>query len=479
VSGGETTAPLAPRPGAAAARAERVTPALVILWSRAEPGRAGELALLEPGSELLLGRGEARPEDPCARLRFGAQRPGAFTPTGPLGGARLSRAQLLIRADDEAIAVERIGKRDLFLDGSPVDRGVARPGDTLLVDDELLLLVASRPGLLPPLRDAASWAHFPFGAPDRHGLVGESPAAWALRERLAFHAARDEHALLLGPSGVGKELAARAIHAASRRGGRALVARNAATLPAGIADAELFGSARNYPNAGMPERPGVIGEAEGSTLFLDEIGELSHEVQAHLLRVLDRGGDYQRLGDATTRRADLRLIAATNRPEGALKADLVGRLKLHVEIPGLAERREDIPLLARQLLRAAAARDPELARRFFASGHAEGEPRLAPDLVDRLTRADYTLHVRELESFLWCSMAESEGDTLTLSAGVRARLSLPVPAAPPEALTAEKIQAALDRHGGSQERAYRDLGLKNRDVLYRLIKKLGLKPSPR
>ena len=128
-----------------------------------------------------------------------------------------------------------------------------------------------------------------------------------------------------------------------------------ATLPAGLIDAELFGNVANYPNAGMAERPGLIGEADGSTLFLDEIGELPDALQTHLLRVLDDGGEYQRLGDARRRHADLRLIAATNRPVRQLKHDLAARLRLRVHLPGLNERPEDVPLLARFLLQRAAA----------------------------------------------------------------------------------------------------------------------------
>src|SRR6185369_7117992 len=119
-------------------------------------------------------------------------------------------------------------------------------------------------------------------------------------------------------------------------------------------DAELFGNVKNYPNPGTPEREGLIGEADGSTLFLDEIGELPVHMQAHLLRVLDRGGEYQRLGDSRAQRADLRVVAATNRPLDALKHDFLARLTLRLEIPSLDERRDDIPLLARHLLRRAA-----------------------------------------------------------------------------------------------------------------------------
>lgn len=96
------------------------------------------------------------------------------------------------------------------------------------------------------------------------------------------------------------------------------MARNAATLPEGLLDAELFGNIKNYPNPGTPERAGLVGEADGSTLFLDEIGEISQVAQAHLLRVLD-DGEYHRLGEAKARKSHLRLISATNRLESVEK----------------------------------------------------------------------------------------------------------------------------------------------------------------
>ena len=139
--------------------------------------------------------------------------------------------------------------------------------------------------------------------------------------------------LLLGESGTGKELAARAVHQLSQRGRQQFVARNAATLPAGLIDAELFGNAKNYPNPGMPERRGLIGEADGGSLFLDEIGELPVELQAHLLRVLDGDGEYQRLGEGVARRSNFRLIAATNRDPSTLKHDLAARFTARIELP--------------------------------------------------------------------------------------------------------------------------------------------------
>jgi two-component system nitrogen regulation response regulator GlnG/two-component system response regulator HydG len=304
-------------------------------------------------------------------------------------------------------------------------------------------------------------------------MVGESPALWALRDDLAFAAAARKHVLLLGESGAGKELAARAIHALSDRGHRSLAARNAATLPEGLVDAELFGTAKNYPNPGTPERSGLVGEADGSTLFLDEIGELPLAVQAHLLRVLDRDGEYQRLGESRVRKSDLRLICATNRGLDALKHDLLARLPLRVTLPGLDERREDIPLLVRHVLLGLCESTSGLLDRFFERRAGRiAEPRIDPDLIELLLRHRYTTHVRELERLLWLALSTSHDDFIAATNEVRAAL-VPMTGSEPEP-DRGAVESALEASAGNVTRAARLLGLRNRYVLYRLMKRLGV-----
>src|SRR5262249_47887878 len=159
-----------------------------------------------------------------------------------------------------------------------------------------------------------------------------------------------------------------------------------------LLDAELFGHAKNYPNQGMPERLGLIGEADGGTLFLDEFAELPQAHQAHLLRVLD-AGEYQRLGEGRRRTSFFRLIAATNRDPASLKHDVLARLILRIETPRLDECRDDIPLLARHLLRTMASSDSILATRFFVDARPSGEPRMSADLVRVLLTHAYTANV--------------------------------------------------------------------------------------
>jgi DNA-binding NtrC family response regulator len=478
---GVTTVPVSSHPLSRSSAEGGEVDVLVIAWSAEEPARVGEIAVLDTERPQVLGRGENPANE--ARVMFFRQRPATFASGPPLAGAGLSRRQLSLTVHDGTLTVERVGRCPLKIKGELCDRAVLRPGDTLYLRRQLVLMYARRSALIPRGRhfERASWGE--FGEPDACGILGESPATWRLREELAFVARSGTHALLVGASGTGKELAAHAIHALSDRKSRSLVARNAATLPGGLIDAELFGSARNYPNAGMPERLGLVGEADGGTLFLDEIAELPQEQQAHLLRVLDAKGEYQRLGESVTRRSDFRLLGATNRDPAALKDDVRARLTSVVELAPLASRREDIPLLARHLLLAAAKRSSDVAGRFVAKD-ARGRPfaRLAPSFVEYVLRHPLETNTRELEALLWKGMSEASGDEVkaprALASGPPTDTARPSvrPGPRPEPAAAE-IRAALDAAGGSVGKAARALGLSSRFALYRLMRKHGIRDA--
>ncbi len=439
---------------------------LVIAWCEGEPSRIGEIALFPTRGVRTLGRGDGDGEP---RARFYRQRPGRLLPTEPLLGLALSRNQLEITPNGKDLSIVRTGRCALKVNGVQVEKATVTPGDTVSLRGQLLLLCVRRPTSLAKTVYFRETVFGAFGEPDGMGILGESACVWPLRERIAFAANSAKHVLLTGESGTGKELAARALHALSPRASGPFVSRNAATLPAGLIDAELFGSARNYPNAGMPERPGLIGQADGGTLFLDELAELTPEHQTHLLRVLDADGEYQRLGEATTRRSRFVLVGATNREKSALKHDLAARLTFTLALPGLEERREDIPLLIRHLLLLAARDSPLIGERFIAQANECREPRVSIELVENLLLRHYETHVRELDALLWRAIADSPGDTVLLSeelrAGGRARTGEP---------DAKEIRAALAAASGSVQRASQALGMKSRFALYRLMKKHGV-----
>jgi two-component system nitrogen regulation response regulator GlnG/two-component system response regulator HydG len=455
-------------------------PGLAVLWSAVEPERVGEVALVFGGEQYSFGRAPDAfhphplvPEQP---------RPGDAA-LRALCSPGISRVQWLVRRAGQGLEIENVGRAALIHNGRTATRVTAAIGDVVEITGELALLVVARPAWLPSIALPAALTPR-FGAPDALGIVGESFAAWELRRQLAFAARRDDHVLLVGPSGSGKELAAGALHQLSRRAVRPMVARSAATFPDSLIDAELFGNARDYPNPGMAERPGLLGAADGSTLFLDEIGELPHALQAHLLRVLD-AGEYQRLGEARSRRSSARLIAATNRAPHELKHDLLARLRLRIVLPGLDQRREDIPLIARHLLRTMAAGDPELAR-FFHNGDPSGEPRWTARFVTALVTARLTGNVRELTVMLCRAMMDA-GDTVldvipdpvpdAALDGVAAATPALRPVEP-RTLDANHVRAALHACDGVQERAWRALGLRSRYQLIRLMRKLGITARP-
>jgi two-component system, NtrC family, response regulator HydG len=223
-------------------------------------------------------------------------------------------------------------------------------------------------------------------------LIGANRAmgqVYSLIERIAPVASP---VLVLGETGTGKELVARAIHENGPRAGQPFVAVNCAALPETLLESELFGHARGSFTGATQPRRGLFAEADGGTLLLDEIGDMPVPLQAKLLRVLE-SGEIRPVGSDTTRRCDVRIIASTHRvledlvAEGKFREDLYFRLKvLTVRLPPLRERRDDIPLLLSHLLAAARKRVPSSPVESF-----------EPAAVQLLTQHSWPGNVRELE----------------------------------------------------------------------------------
>ena len=224
-------------------------------------------------------------------------------------------------------------------------------------------------------------------------LIGASVAIRTVQEELEYAAQSDAKILLTGESGAGKEVVARLIHQKSRRSHNALVTMNCAGVPDSLLESELFGHVRGSFTGAFRDRAGLLEVANGGTIFMDEVGEMSPRMQALLLRFLE-GGEVQRVGaERRSAPVDVRVIAATNRKlldriaEGAFREDLYYRLNvIHIPIPALRERREDVPLLLRHFFQQHSAR------------YGVPVPEIAPEAMARLTSYDWPGNVRELRN---------------------------------------------------------------------------------
>ncbi len=232
-------------------------------------------------------------------------------------------------------------------------------------------------------------------------IVSESPRMRSAFDRALAASRSDTPVLILGETGTGKELFARAIHASGRRGTRAYVPVNCAALPADLIESELFGHRRGAFSGAHHDHPGLFVAAHGGTLFLDEISELPSDAQAKLLRVV-QDGEVRHVGGLDSRRVDVRIIAASNRTQasmrdGGLRQDLFYRLSvLIIDIPPLRERLDDVPLLVAYFLAGLRERGVcQLAR-------------LDKDALDLLLQYSFPGNVRELQN-----MVESMGATLS------------------------------------------------------------------
>ncbi|HEX9639041.1 MAG TPA: sigma-54 dependent transcriptional regulator [Acidobacteriota bacterium] len=306
-------------------------------------------------------------------------------------------------------------------------------------------------------------------------LVGRSAALARLKRLIERVAPLPVTVLIEGASGTGKELVARELHLRSPRRARPLVAINCAAVPEALLESELFGHARGAFTGAETERRGLVEEAEGSTLFLDEIGDLPLRLQAKLLRFLQER-EYRRVGCCRLRHADVRIVAATHCDLAArveaqqFREDLYYRLLVvTLELPALRQRREDIPLLAQH----------------FLSLHAErlGRPRpaLGAETLERIQGYDWPGNVRELENELLSALALLEPgqplgpEALSVRLGA-ARAASAGPLSYREALNdfaRRYVGAVLRDHGGNRTRTAAALGL-SRQALVQKLKALEL-----
>jgi len=304
-------------------------------------------------------------------------------------------------------------------------------------------------------------------------LVGVSPAIEDVRKQIARAASAPFTVLIEGESGSGKELVARAIHTTGCRRERRFCAFNCAAMPEDLVDAELFGHAKGAFTGAGTERLGLFESADGGTVFLDEVGELSARAQAKVLRVLQEG-EVRRIGENFTRPFDTRLVAATNRSlraeaeAGRFRQDLLYRLDvIRIAVPPLRDRVEDIPILASRFWRQSAERIGSKAV-------------LSQGALSALARYDWPGNVRELQNVLSALVVAVPSRGVVPASAMPAAITGALRFAAHESLGSARLEfeqrfvrAALARTAGHRGRTASALGV-SRQGLAKLMQRLHL-----
>jgi len=309
-----------------------------------------------------------------------------------------------------------------------------------------------------------------------HDMIGKEPAMRKIFEMVSVVAPSEATVLIEGATGTGKDLLAKVIHSASPRGANPLVKVNCAAIPENLIESEVFGYVKGAFTGADRDKPGRFSEAQGGTIFLDEIGDLPLSLQAKLLRVLE-DKEFYPLGSRHTRKVDVRIVSATNRQlrslvdQGLFREDLFYRLNvMRIELPPLKARRGDLPLLIRHIVR------------NLCAARGLGPPVISEETMQILLNYDYPGNVRELENILEHALIICRQQMIRpehLPDYVRydqESVVKKVPSSVPEkGLDREhrRILSALEKAGGHRQKAARLLGME-RTTLWRKMKKYGI-----
>ena len=309
---------------------------------------------------------------------------------------------------------------------------------------------------------------------ERYGLeniIGESPPLREVLDTIRQVAPSSANVLIEGESGTGKELAAQAIHNLSRRNKAKFVTVHCAALSPQLLESELFGHERGAFTGAHERRIGRFEQANGGTIFLDEIGEIDASTQVKLLRVISEERAFERVGGNQTLRADVRLIAATNKnleklvAEGKFRDDLYFRLNVvHLTMPPLRERKEDVPLLVRSFLR------------HFCKVNEKPLLELTADAMNALLAYNWPGNVRELRTAIEHGVVMARGSKLTLRdlpANVRAATGGALPGGITPAKAFGEKSSALDLHETEKRLIMQALATTNGNVT-KAAQKLGI-----
>lgn len=312
---------------------------------------------------------------------------------------------------------------------------------------------------------------------EQYVMVGESIVMRALRKQISIVAPTDGRVLISGESGTGKELVARAIHAQSKRRSAPFVEINSAAIPEELVESELFGHAKGAFSGAMKSKKGKFEVADGATLFLDEIGDMSPRVQAKMLRVLEEQR-FEPVGSNTPISVDVRVISATNKPldglidDGHFRSDLFYRLNvIPFQVPPLRERTEDVPVLV------------EHFNRKFSTEYGKAQKQFTPDAIEAMQGYEWIGNVRELKNTIERIVIMSGKETIGAddlpemeSSYEPAAVSFRFPTfkEATDAYQREFILHKLGEFDGNVARAAEDMGV-DRSHLYRRMRNLGIK----
>jgi len=306
-------------------------------------------------------------------------------------------------------------------------------------------------------------------------MVGESVAMRALRKQISVVAPTDGRVLIYGESGTGKELVARAIHAESRRAAAPFIEVNSAAIPEELIESELFGHVKGAFTGATSAKKGKFELADGATIFLDEVGDMSAKVQAKVLRVLEEQR-FEPVGSGTSINVDVRVIAATNKrldveiDQGNFRADLFYRLNvIPFELPPLRERLEDVPLLLDHF------------NQRFSKAYGKKAKQFLPEAVEDLQNYSWPGNVRELKNTIERVVIMHPGVKVSASdlpphgkeEPPAASFRFPSFKEATEAYHREFIQRKLDEADGNVSRAAELMGV-DRSHLYRRMRALGI-----
>jgi len=282
-------------------------------------------------------------------------------------------------------------------------------------------------------------------------IIGSSTALKHVLQQVETVAPSDSTVLLLGETGTGKELIARAIHDRSRRKQRTLVKLNCAAIPTGLLESELFGHEKGAFTGAISQKIGRLELADQGTLFLDEVGDISIEIQPKLLRALQER-EFERLGSTHTRKVNVRLVAATNRDlekmiaDREFRSDLYYRLNVFpIRVPPLRDRREDIPLLVSYFVQK------------FSKQMQKKVEAVSTVVMKGLTAWDWPGNIRELENFIERAVIVTRGNSLEAPVGElrKANTDIPTPSVIEEyrQIVAENVDSGNDKDGVAEEYA--------------------------